>query len=102
MAQIEWSRKAIQHLDGIGQYIAVNSEFQAKRVVQKIVDTAERLKKFPEIGAVVPELGDVTLREIFVFKYRVLYRLREKNTLIQIVGVIHGARLLADDLIDHE
>jgi toxin ParE1/3/4 len=41
-------------------------------------------------GRVVPELGDSTLRELFVFKYRLLYRIRDDRVVI--VAFLHGAR----------
>ena len=40
----------------------------------------------------VPEVGDVNLRERFVYSYRFIYRLEEQRVLI--VAVIHGSRLL--------
>jgi plasmid stabilization system protein ParE len=40
------------------------------------------------MGRVVPELGETAIRERFVHRYRVIYRLDEERILI--VAVIHG------------
>jgi plasmid stabilization system protein ParE len=53
------------------------------------VDT---LAKFPEIGRIVPERNQPHLREIVVRPYRIVYRLRKFEKLIEILRVWHGAR----------
>jgi plasmid stabilization system protein ParE len=57
-------------------------------VVSKIVETVEAIPDYPEMGRVVPELGETAIRERFVHRYRVIYRLDEERILI--VAVIHG------------
>lgn len=49
-----------------------------------------RLQNFPEIGRVIPEVADTSLREIIVQGYRVIYRLEEQCVLI--LAVMHGRR----------
>ncbi|MEA3363341.1 MAG: type II toxin-antitoxin system RelE/ParE family toxin [Thermodesulfobacteriota bacterium] len=46
----------------------------------------------PLIGRVVPEIGDVEIRERFVYSYRLVYKVQAE--VIIIVAVIHGKRLL--------
>jgi plasmid stabilization system protein ParE len=45
-------------------------------------------------GRIVPERGTTACREIVVGQYRVLYRYELDEELVQILAVIHGARLL--------
>ena len=40
------------------------------------------------MGRLVPEIGDVSIRERFVYHYRVIYRLESARVLV--VAVIHG------------
>ena len=47
---------------------------------------------FPFIGREVPELHDAAVRELIVFSYRLIYRVRPDA--IEIGGIIHGARQL--------
>ena len=44
------------------------------------------------IGRIVPEVGDETIRERFVYSYRLVYRIEPDRILV--VAVIHGKRLL--------
>ena len=52
------------------------------------------------MGRVVPERDDPDIREIFIYSYRVIYRIRKDQ--IEVLAVIHGARLLPDDVFDRE
>ena len=95
-----WTPKSIQQMTSVAEYIAQDSPYQAKRVVTLIVRATWRLKIFPESGAVVPELGDASIREIRVFSYRVLYRWRSDLRQIHILGVVHGRQILDDLAIE--
>lgn len=50
------------------------------------------LRAFPLAGRIVPELADPTLRERFVYSYRIIYRVQ--NDIVTIAAVIHGRRML--------
>ena len=93
--KVVWSPEAVEDIEGIAEYIGRNSEFYARSVVGKIVDIAQALRDFSEIGRVVPELGDETVRERFVYSYRLIYRIEPARILV--VAVIHGRRLLESD-----
>ena len=100
MARLIWSPQSLRQLDEIAEYIAIDSPRQAKRVVQRILTSAERLITFPELGAVVPEFPNGGVREILVFRFRVLYRFVNDDDVVRIVGVIHGARLLNATMVE--
>lgn len=59
---------------------------------QSFFEQAEIIKKFTELGRKVPELGDTNIREIFVYSYRLIYKI-DSNTVL-FVAVVHGKRLL--------
>ncbi len=99
MARLIWSPKVLDQVDAIAEYIANDSPFYAKQVVTRIIEAARRLESFPEIGSVVPEFGNTSIREIRVYSYRLLYRIVDAQE-IRIVGVVHGRRLLDDGLIE--
>ena len=51
------------------------------------------LEKFPELGRVVPEFGEPSIREIVVRRnYRVVYRVNPQEQLIEIIRFWHAAR----------
>ncbi|MDD5057022.1 MAG: type II toxin-antitoxin system RelE/ParE family toxin [Sideroxydans sp.] len=98
--RISWSPEALDDVDAIASYIAKDSPFYASAVVQKILDVAKSLGKFPNVGPIVPEIGEPEFRERFVYSYRVIYRVTAEQVLI--VAVIHGRRLLTPTLIGLE
>ncbi|MCX7106222.1 MAG: type II toxin-antitoxin system RelE/ParE family toxin [Methylococcales bacterium] len=57
-----------------------------------MVGLAETIILNPEMGRVVPEIGQKNIRERFVYSYRVIYRIELEQILV--VAVIHGSRLL--------
>ena len=57
-------------------------------MVSKLIETAESIPDYPQLGRAVPELGDPNIRERLVHKYRLIYRLEESRAVI--AAVIHG------------
>ena len=90
--RVTWSPEALEDLESIAEYIERDSLFYAQSVVSKILGASRNIKEFPLIGRVVPELGDESIRERFIYSYRLVYQMRQQNILI--VAVIHGKRLL--------
>ena len=72
---IVWSPEAIEDIESIASYIERDSGWYAKAVAMKIVETAEAIPEFPQLGRVVPEVGDPAIRERFAYSYRIIYRL---------------------------
>ena len=90
--QLEWSNEALEDIESIATYIEKDSPVYAKSVVFKIFEKAEIIRDFTELGRIVPELNDSTIREIFVYSYRLIYKIDSNRILF--VAVIHGKRLL--------
>jgi plasmid stabilization system protein ParE len=83
-----WSPEAVEDIDAIAAYIERDSPWYARAVASKIVETAESIPEYPELGRMMPEIDDPAIRERLVHRYRVIYRLDEARVLI--VAVIHG------------
>ena len=92
MAEVIWTIKAVEQVEQIGAFIEKDSPFQSRRVVQLIVKEARKLKQYPRIGKMIPEVQEERYRELRVFSYRILYKIIDENR-IAIVGVVHGSRL---------
>ena len=65
-----WSMPARNDLKQIYDYIAKDSRYYATNVVENVVSKAENLDEFPEIGRVVPEIGDKNVRELIIYSWR--------------------------------
>ena len=90
--KVKWSPEATEDLESIAEYIARDSEFYARSVVSKILSVSSKIPEQPMIGRIVPEIGEKEIRERFVYSYRLVYRIQ--NSMITIVAIIHGKRLL--------
>ncbi len=91
-----WTDNSIGHLLGIYEYIARNSPVYAKRVVDRITRRSEQIAEFPFSGRKVPEYKTEDIREIIEKPYRIIYRI--KSDQIDILAVIHGAKLLPEKI----
>jgi plasmid stabilization system protein ParE len=92
--RIIWSPRAIADLEAVRGHIAYDSELYAGLMVSRLVAAPDRLIHFPELGRIVPEFGERTLRELIVRPYRIVYRLRGDD--VEIVTVFHGARMFPE------
>jgi addiction module RelE/StbE family toxin len=89
---LKWSEEALEDIESIATYIEKDSPIYAKSVVSKFFEKAEILQEFPELGRKVPEFNDTIIREVFVYSYRLIYKLNQQEILF--VAVVHGKRLL--------
>lgn len=92
MAQIKWTEPALEDLNQIAEYIALDKPSAAKKLVQDIFEAVSRLKQFPESGRLPDELASSTYREIIVGPCRIFYRV-EKNK-VYILYVMRSERAL--------
>jgi toxin ParE1/3/4 len=79
-------------LSEIVAYIARQNPDAALRLGAALIDRAERLARFPELGRMVPEFATPNLRELPYKSFRIIYRVRNKQRLIEIVRFWHAAR----------
>ena len=90
--QVALSPTARRDLRDIVRYISLDSPEGAVRFGQFLVSSTKRLAEFPEMGRVVPEFDDPSIREIIVRSYRVIYRLDRGDCRVDVARFWHGAR----------
>ena len=98
MAQIIWTEPALQDLNEIAEYIALDKINAANKLVQKVFSSTERLKKFPKSGRMPPELNNSRYLEIIVNPCRLFYRVEKEK--IYILYVMRSERKLRNYLLD--
>lgn len=76
--------------------IARDSHTYAGRMIDRLTARSKQLAAFPVSGAVVPEYEDPDIREVIEKPYRIIHRVRADQ--VDVLAVIHGARLLAPEL----
>ena len=82
MAEVIWSEPALQELDAIAEYIALDNPAAASDLVQQVFDKTARLEDFPQSGRIPPELPNSVYREVVVPPCRIFYREDEQRVLI--------------------
>jgi addiction module RelE/StbE family toxin len=92
MAKIIWSELALEDLKNIHEYISKDSLIYANRVIKKIILRIEQLEKFPRSGRVVPELNNISIRELIQYNYRIIYKVASQK--VYIVSIHHSAKMI--------
>jgi toxin ParE1/3/4 len=90
--QIIWTLEALERLAEIEEYISKDSSTRAVKFIDYLIDRGESLCDHPQMGRVVPEIGNGNIREIIAKKYRIIYRISKER--IEILTVFEGHRLL--------
>jgi toxin ParE1/3/4 len=94
--KVQWTDNAVAHLVNVYEYIALNSPTYAKQMVDKITNRSMQIAANPLSGRKVPEYDSDVIRELIEQPYRIIYRIKKDQ--IDILAVIHGARLLPDEI----
>ena len=94
--RIHWTQNAVEHLVNIYEYIALNSPTYARRMVDRITRRSQQLADQPLSGRKVPEYQTEDIRELIEKPYRIIYRIKADQ--IDVLAVIHGARLLPEQI----
>ena len=89
---LTWSPTARLDFWDLLSYVSESDRLAAENFGLRVLETLERLKQFPESGRMVPEFRDPTIREIIRRPYRIVYRLKRDEKLVEIARVWHAAR----------
>jgi toxin ParE1/3/4 len=98
--KLSWTREALNRLIEIEEFIAKDSPKRAEGFIDYLVEKTSLISDNPEIGRIVPEISNISVRELLIKNYRVVYRV--KTTEIDILTVFEGHRLLRRDEILNE
>ena len=71
-------------------YVTRDSPRGAQSIARAALDSADSRSTMAERGRIVPELSTPSMRETFVFRYRLIYRIDEDR--VAIIAFLHGAR----------
>jgi len=75
MVELIWTEPALQDLDAVADYIALDNRAAACRYVHEVFKQVARLKSFPELGQVPAELEDFPqYRHLLVLPCRIFYK----------------------------
>jgi len=95
---VRWTARASKDALGIYDFVADQSEAYAESVYARILARPEQLERFPDSGSIVPEYNRSDIRELFVYSFRIVYRIH--NDEVRVLTVIHGSRQLPTETPD--
>ncbi len=98
MARLIWAEPALQDLNQIAEYIALDNPEAASHYVQTVFEHVERLESHPKSGKCPPELPRSIYREIIVPPCRVFYRIDDQS--VYILYIMRTEQLLRKYLLD--
>jgi toxin ParE1/3/4 len=96
MAKVVWADPAIQDLDAIADYIALDKPAAAHQLVQRVFNAVGMLRKFPHTGCLPAELRGLPYRQLIVPPCRIFYRLEKR--VVYIVHILRGEQLVRREL----
>ena len=97
MAEVIWAEPALNDLDTIADYIALDDPEAARRLVQKIFGHVDHLANHPRLGSKPHELKGWRYRQIVEPPCRIFYR--QDSGRVLILHVMRSERLLRPELL---
>jgi len=94
MVKIIWAEDAIDDLTKIAEYSSSYSDQFASSIISRLFNKVMILKTMPKLGRIVPEKNSVTIRELIDGNYRIIYQIRNEET-IEVLMVHHSSRPLS-------
>jgi toxin ParE1/3/4 len=101
VAEVTWSEPAVEQLDAIASYIALDKPDAARGVVRRVVDATDRLEHFKKLGRKIPEFPHPHYWQVLIRPCWIYYRLDNQN-----VRILHARRaekpFRIEDLVDED
>ena len=96
MVQIKITDTAKKDIASIYKFIKRESPQNAIMVSESIIKKIDSLYNKPDIGKIVREFSNKKIREIKLFKFRIIYLLNSPSS-IEIITIHHSSRLLENN-----
>lgn len=92
--RVELSPRAYSEIEAIVEYIAADSRPNAARWRDRVFSKLATLGFMPRGSSFAPEneFTDFEIRQTFQGSYRILYTVRDDDSLVYVLSIRHGAR----------
>ena len=97
MAQVVWTEPAVNDLEAIADYIAIENPVAAAALMRRVFEHVEQLADHPESGSRPSELKRSRYRQIIEPPCRVFYRYDGKKVFV--LFVMRSERLLRESML---
>jgi toxin ParE1/3/4 len=92
MVKVIWTKTALNNLDDIGDYIALDKPTAAYKLIDKITTKVDSLEEHPEMGRKPPEFKTTKFKELLIPPCRVFYYFEDNN--IYVVHIMRSEQQL--------
>jgi plasmid stabilization system protein ParE len=89
--KVIFAPEAIESLATIVRHIARDKPTAAERCGMRLIDRAEMLAEFPELGSPYPKR--VGVRRLWCKPYFIYYRIKQRERVVEVMNYWHPARL---------
>ena len=96
MAKVNWTDQAIEDVNNIAEFISKESFRYAEIQVNKLFQLSTLLEDNPKLGRNVPEINDLSIRELISGNYRLIYKIRTPEEVV-IITIHHSKRMLSNN-----
>jgi plasmid stabilization system protein ParE len=97
MAEIVWTEPALNDLEAIADYIALDDPEAARTLVRNVFRHVDQIARRPKSGSKPKELKGWRYRQIIEPPCRIFYR--EESSRVLILHVMRGERLLRPSVL---
>ncbi len=98
MARVIWAEPALVDLDAIADYIALDKPDAANKFVREVFFRVGRLRRFPKMGSIPPEIPDLPYRQLHIPPCRVFYRI--ERGIVYVVHVMRGEQSVRRNILE--
>ncbi len=95
MVKIKISRQAQEDMRQIYDFVSKESLQNAEMLIKKFIVKIDSLSSFPERGKIVKELFNPSIREVSVYKFRIIYKVSPR--IVRIITLHHSSRLIINN-----
>ncbi len=82
MAEVIWTEPALDQLDAILEFIALDKPDSARAVAKRIFEATDKVQSFEKLGKSVPELRHPNYRQIWLKPCWIYYKITKDEIYI--------------------
>jgi toxin ParE1/3/4 len=93
VARVRFTEQAQSELDAIIEYYErIGADDFAEVFEEKVIEKIRPLEQFPQMGRIVPEIGDEAIREVIYRTYRIVYVVDRDDEAVDVLTIFHSSQ----------
>jgi plasmid stabilization system protein ParE len=93
VVRVRFTEQAQSDLNAIIEYYErIGADDFAEVFEEKVIEKIRPLGQFPQIGRIVPEIGDEATREVLYRNYRIVYVVDPDDEEVDVLTIFHSSQ----------